>query len=459
MRKLRMQDRLLRMMAAGLVLAATTMGTVAVGLTATTAPAQASVVAGSITRTEVLARAQWWMNTYGVVYSQSQSNQKPDGDGHSYRPDCSGFVSMAWHLPKKSDGWDRNTGDLADFGDTTVIGLGSLRPGDAIVGEGYGHVALFDKWANADRTQMWIYDEYGTNKEGRHITQSRSWYASNGFVGLHYNRIRDGAVMNNDFDGDGDADVLARQVSTKDLHLYGGNGSGGFQSGTGAAFSNNWSAFDLVFSAGDFDGDGDGDVLARSSSTKDLHLYRGNGSGGFQSGTGTAISNNWGNFDMVFPAGDFDGDGDPDILARLATTKDLHLYRGNGSGGFQSGTGTAISNNWSAFDRIFSPGDFDGDGDADLLARNSSTKDLHLYRGNGSGGFQSGTGTAISNNWANFDLIFSVGDFDRDGDGDVLARNSSTKDLHLYRGNGSGGFQSGTGTAVSNNWGNFDRIF
>ncbi|MFG1842567.1 FG-GAP-like repeat-containing protein, partial [Micromonospora sp. NPDC049175] len=99
------------------------------------------------------------------------------------------------------------------------------------------------------------------------------------------------------------------------------------------------------------------------------------------------------------------------------------------------------------------------DGDADLLARNSSTKDLHLYRGNGSGGFQSGTGTAISNNWANFDLIFSVGDFDRDGDGDVLARSSSTKDLHLYRGNGSGGFQSGTGTAVSNNWGNFDRLF
>ncbi|MFG1842566.1 FG-GAP repeat domain-containing protein, partial [Micromonospora sp. NPDC049175] len=124
----------------------------------------------------------------------------------------------------------------------------------------------------------------------------------------------------NDFDGDGDADVLARQVSTKDLHLYGGNGSGGFQSGTGAAFSNNWSAFDLLLNAGDFDGDGDADVLARNATTKDLHLYRGNGSGGFQSGTGTAVSNNWGNFDMVFPAGDFDGDGDPDILARLATT-------------------------------------------------------------------------------------------------------------------------------------------
>ncbi|MEH1097535.1 FG-GAP-like repeat-containing protein, partial [Micromonospora sp. CPCC 205739] len=170
------------------------------------------------------------------------------------------------------------------------------------------------------------------------------------------------------------------------------------------------------------------------------------------------ISNNWSAFDMIFPAGDFDGDGDPDVLARNASNKNLHLYKGNGSGGFVSGTGAAFSNNWSAFDRIFSPGDFDGDGDSDILARNASSKDLHLYKGNGSGGFTSGTGAAISNNWSAFDLIFSVGDFDGDGDGDVLARNASTKDLWLYRGNGSGGFSSGAG-AISNNWSAFDRIF
>ena len=50
---------------------------------------------------------------------------------------------------------------------------------------------------------------------------------------------------------------------------------------------------------------------------------------------------------------DFDGDGDADVLARHATTKDLHLYRGNGAGGFQGGTGASVSTNWSAFDLIF----------------------------------------------------------------------------------------------------------
>ncbi|GAA1266862.1 hypothetical protein GCM10009677_18990 [Sphaerisporangium rubeum] len=268
-----------------------------------------------------------------------------------------------------------------------------------------------------------------------------------------------GGVSATDFSGDGKADVLARNATTKDLHLYRGNGSGGFQSGTGENIGNNWSAFDVLFSPGDFNGDGKADILARNATTKDLHLYRGNGSGGFQSGTGENIGNNWSAFDVVFSPGDFNGDGKADVVARNATTKDLHLYRGNGSGGFQSGTGENIGNNWSAFDKVFSAGDFNGDGKADILARNATTKDLHLYRGNGSGGFQGGTGENIGNNWSAFDLIFSPGDFNGDGKADVVARNATTKDLHLYRGNGSGGFQSGTGENIGNNWSAFDAIF
>ncbi|WP_208761985.1 FG-GAP repeat domain-containing protein, partial [Microbispora hainanensis] len=43
------------------------------------------------------------------------------------------------------------------------------------------------------------------------------------------NTIRVGAI--HDFNGDGRADVIARNATTKDLHLYLGNGTGGFQSG------------------------------------------------------------------------------------------------------------------------------------------------------------------------------------------------------------------------------------
>ena len=61
--------------------------------------ALASDLGGTISRSEVLKRAQRWVDLDGP-YSQDQGDAYGDGDGHSYRPDCSGYVSMAWHLAK-----------------------------------------------------------------------------------------------------------------------------------------------------------------------------------------------------------------------------------------------------------------------------------------------------------------------------------------------------------------------
>jgi hypothetical protein len=149
-----------------------------------------SAVGGQISSAEVLARAQWWINTYGVIYSQDQADAKPDGDGHSYRPDCSGFVSMAWHLPKLSNGLDRNT-DTLDAGDTEYrASLYDLQPADAILGKAYRHVALFDRWVDAGHTQMYVYEEFQTGQEGRYVIKARSWYEANGFRALHYKKVK-----------------------------------------------------------------------------------------------------------------------------------------------------------------------------------------------------------------------------------------------------------------------------
>jgi len=52
---------------------------------------------------------------------------------------------------------------------------------------------------------------------------------------------------------------------------------------------------------------------------------------------------------------------------------------------------------------VFSPGDFSGDGKADILAINSSGV-LYLYRGNGAGGF-TGAGTGIGAGWGTFTKV------------------------------------------------------
>ncbi|MGW0823640.1 hypothetical protein [Streptomyces sp. NPDC002845] len=172
----------------------------------------ASSVGGSISRNEILTRAQWWMNNYGVIYSQDQSDAKVSVTGEKYRPDCSGFVSMAWRLPK-SGGWDRNTRNLDGFGDTTRVSLNNLQPGDAILGS--GHVALFDKWADSGKTRMWVYEEYDYGKAGRHTTHTKSHYENSGYHGVRYNKVVGSTGSANIYGTLSDGRLTFTQVDTR----------------------------------------------------------------------------------------------------------------------------------------------------------------------------------------------------------------------------------------------------
>ena len=68
-------------------------------------------------------------------------------------------------------------------------------------------------------------------------------------------------------------------------------------------------------------------------------------------------------FNTVFSPGDFTGDGKADLIAR--TPPALFLYRGNGAGGFTGG-GVRIGAGWNMFNTVFSPCDFTGDGSPDV---------------------------------------------------------------------------------------------
>jgi len=138
---------------------------------------------------------------------------------------------------------------------------------------------------------------------------------------------------------------------------------------------------------------------------------------------------------VIFSPLDFTGDAKPDVM-RVTPTGDLYLYRGNGLGGFGA-PGTKIGPGWGAFARVFSPGDFTGDGRSDVLAVKTNG-DLYLYRGSGLGGF-SGSATKIGAGWGIFVTVFSPRDFTGDGKSDIVAVKSNG-DLFLYRGNGLGGF-------------------
>ena len=246
-----------------------------------------------------------------------------------------------------------------------------------------------------------------------------------------------------DWSGDGAADVLAVHPDGR-LLLYRGTGAGAFAGG-GEGIGSGWGSFTALLT-GDWSGDGSPDILARAQDGR-LLMYRGNGSGGFATGQAEQIGSGWGPFTALLLPRDWDGDGKRDILARDGDGR-LLMYRGNGAGGFVTGRAEQIGTGWGPFTALLAPGDWSGDGNPDILARQSDGA-LIMYRGDGQGGF--GGRAQIGSGWQGFTALMAGGDFSGDGKPDILARAEDGR-LLMYRGDGDGGFVTGSAEQVGSGW-------
>ena len=83
---------------------------------------------------------------------------------------------------------------------------------------------------------------------------------------------------------------------------------------------------------GDLNGDGRADLTARNPTTGALVLFLQRANGSFRH---VVAGTQWGSYDRISGAGDLNGDGHPDLVARDAAGA-LWLYAGNGHAGFAS---------------------------------------------------------------------------------------------------------------------------
>ncbi len=183
----------------------------------------------------------------------------------------------------------------------------------------------------------------------------------------------------------------------------------------------------------DLDNHNDADVLA-TNDAGDLLLYSTTNGRSVADPT-TLATGTWVGRDEVHVAGDWNGDGGVDAVSRVTETGALELHAGAGDGSIAAPK--QIGNGWSGFTALIAPGDWNGDGKVDLLARLGSDASLRLYPGNGVGGFN--RPSVIGVGWGSMRLISGVGDWDGDGARDLLAVEKSGW-ARIYRGNGSGGF-------------------
>jgi hypothetical protein len=179
--------------------------TVSVMTTPTFAPAAqaASSVGGSISREEVLDRAQYWVDR-NVVYSQSRTF--PDEQGKRYRTDCSGYVALAWHMSTAGTYLDGglNTDGFRNYSGKTVLGsVHDLKPGDALLRN--GHIELFVRWKDSGdhRDGAYVHSlngptdrdwAKGPRKNSHGQVGFNTWAEMTTYTPIRYNKITDGPV-------------------------------------------------------------------------------------------------------------------------------------------------------------------------------------------------------------------------------------------------------------------------
>ncbi len=147
---------------------------------------------------------------------------------------------------------------------------------------------------------------------------------------------------------------------------------------------------------------------------------------------------------VIQGVGDFNGDGKADILWRNSTSGQVYLWLMNGSTIASQGGVFAVSSDWV----IQGVGDFNGDGKSDILWRNSTTGEVYAWLMNGTAITSQGSPFTVSSDW----VIKGVGDYNGDGKSDILWRNSGSGQVYLWLMNGiSITSQGGLGN-ISSDW-------
>ncbi len=236
--------------------------------------------------------------------------------------------------------------------------------------------------------------------------------------------------VRHDFTGDGRADVLARDGGGA-LWLYPGNGYGGWLPRT--QVGQGWNVMTTIVAPGDFSGDGKADLLAQDSAGL-MWMYPGNGRGGWLGRV--QVGQGWNGMTAVTAVGDFSLDGHADILASTSWGY-FQLYPGNGTGGWLAPR--EIDHWWGpAGDKYIGPGDFNKDGYQDVISKDAQGS-LILKPGYKNADIQIWNSTTIGWGWNAMTAIVGPGDFNGDGNVDLLARDAGGA-LWLYPSNGQGGW-------------------
>jgi uncharacterized repeat protein (TIGR01451 family) len=194
----------------------------------------------------------------------------------------------------------------------------------------------------------------------------------------------------------------------------------------------------VAVAAGDFNGDGKPDLAVADSDRGNVGVFYASGPAGNTRMVplpGSPFSA--GSNPSALAVADFNKDGKPDIAVANAGSNDVTILLNLGLG-FNRLQPVAAG----ADPRGIVAADFNGDGSPDLAVTNNSANNVTILLGNGLGGFTpAATVSALRN-----PLGIAAGDFNGDGKIDIAFVNNGANNVSVLLGNGAGGFSAAPGS-------------
>ncbi|MET9876534.1 VCBS repeat-containing protein [Actinacidiphila glaucinigra] len=214
-----------------------------------------------------------------------------------------------------------------------------------------------------------------------------------------------------------------------------------------------WGPKVTVIPVGDLTGDNCNDVLVRRSTGA---TYRYSGTCGKRAlgldGAGVLVGTGWNGYNVLTAPGDLSGDGRPDLIARQSATSDVYLYRTTSAGKLVARV--KLASKWTGYKKIVGTGDLTGDGIGDLVVQDKANV-LWRYDGDGKGHLR--PRVKLASSWgASYSVVVGPGDITGDGKADLIARDAGGV---LWRHNGTGKGTFGGRTKIGTGWNGFKGLF
>jgi len=259
-----------------------------------------------------------------------------------------------------------------------------------------------------------------------------------------------GSVAIVDVNHDGKPDILVADTASETLTVLLGDGSGHFRPAPGAACPTGRAPNDIA--VGDFNNDGNIDLVIANTETPNLTILLGDGKGGFKPAPHSPFATTSHPHVHGVAVADFNSDGKLDVVTDSWGNNQIIMLFGDGAGALEL-PGRRFDTGRRPYQRLRTA-DLNRDGKADVITTDLDQNAVSILLGDGKGGLHDAPGSPFVAGiypWA-----VAVDDLNGDGNADLVilpyARDiTDPKQLvaTILLGDGKGGFAARRGSAPS----------